>query len=671
MDRLTAFVSWPSAPLTRSLVLAALAALDPPPFPVPALTADLKASPHSLLQWSTYDAIDHDLTHSAPSGSRVLSSSYIIRKALIRKHYLSRCIHNYLTKHPESILKRAVPKTWDIDISFADELDELWSDDLYDLAQELDQGDPNKWWILKPGMADRGMGIRLFHSKEDLATILEGFEADDSDQDVDVEDQNADTSIITSQLRHFVIQEYISTPLLLDPREIPIGGELKLSLEDLRGHKFHLRVYCVASGALRVYMYTRILSLFSAMSYSPPVVSTDKSSQASINKNLARHLTNTSLQTERGETGVRLLEELVECHVLPPSPHVGAVRPGEAHPRAHQQRAPRVVGQVMDIEQLRASQHEQLRKAQDPRQADLPKVLTAEDVADIKSQIADVLAETFYAALDMSVHFQPLPNAFELYGVDFLVSSSQSTPSRKYQVHLLEVNSEPAIELTGPRLTWILEDLFKAIGKVCVAPFFGASEESNWSVGETREGLWKCLDLKYSPPHLVYMASNTSSVVFDDIFTINAIDKEGKKFDRVSRLYAHSKNYDMDLTLDYNIELYPLQKDQSFALALATSLARGPPGTTDEDDKDRDVWRPDGKGRRGLEEDYDPSVLDVALRRIDYFVVLVKVYRFDGGTAEIVTAYASFGGLLMSLTGSFRHMTSIVLGDPIYILLRK
>lgn len=71
----------------------------------------------------------------------------------------------------------------------------------------------------------------------------------------------------------------------------------------------------------------------------------------------------------------------------------------------------------------------------------------------------------------------------------------------------------------------------------------------------------------------------------------------------------------MDLTLDYNIELFPLQNDQSFALALASSLIRGGGGaatngsgvndTEDADDKDRDVWRPDGKGRRGLEEDYD------------------------------------------------------------------
>lgn len=82
----------------------------------------------------------------------------------------------------------------------------------------------------------------------------------------------------------------------------------------------------------------------------------------------------------------------------------------------------------------------------------------------------------------------------------------------------------------------------------------------------------------------------------------------------MSRLYAHSKNYDMDITLDYNIELFPLQTDQSFALALASSLVRGgtqasasgADGAAEEsDDKDRDVWRPDGKGRRGLEEDYE------------------------------------------------------------------
>ena len=82
----------------------------------------------------------------------------------------------------------------------------------------------------------------------------------------------------------------------------------------------------------------------------------------------------------------------------------------------------------------------------------------------------------------------------------------------------------------------------------------------------------------------------------------------------------------MELTLDYNIELFPLQVGQNVVLALASSLSRDPVGSQDatgEEDRDRDVWRPDGKGRRGLEDEYD-------------YVMYGRVYRFDPGTGEVV-----------------------------------
>jgi tubulin---tyrosine ligase len=91
---------------------------------------------------------------------------------------------------------------------------------------------------------------------------------------------------------------------------------------------------------------------------------------------------------------------------------------------------------------------------------------------------------------------QPTPNAFELYGVDFLVAHVDlaSPRGQRFEVKLLEVNAEPAIELTGPRLTWILEDLFTAMGKVCVEPFIqGTSPDTTWGVGQTRHFLRKCL----------------------------------------------------------------------------------------------------------------------------------------------------------------------------------
>jgi len=116
----------------------------------------------------------------------------------------------------------------------------------------------------------------------------------------------------------------------------------------------------------------------------------------------------------------------------------------------------------------------------------------------------------------------------------------------------------------------------------------------------------------------------------------------------------------VNLTLDYNVELFPLEVDDVVALALSSSLARegAPNAGAASEENERDVWRPDGKGTRGLEDEYD-------------YVMYGKIYKFDGESGDIVTAYISFGGLLMSLTGSFRHMTSIVLGDPVYLLMRK
>jgi tubulin---tyrosine ligase len=202
------YVSWPSAPLTESLVRKALLAL--PNVNTASIHSIQPQCFSHLIQWSSYDEIDHALTHSAHHDVR--SSSYVIRKALIRKHFLSHCIHSYLTKHPGSVLRTAVPKTWEIEISFADELDDLWVDELWDLSDVLDKliASDNRWWILKPGMADRGMAIRLFNSKECLRRVFEEFDDDDrggeGDDDGDLAAADDNTSIAISQLRHFVIQ---------------------------------------------------------------------------------------------------------------------------------------------------------------------------------------------------------------------------------------------------------------------------------------------------------------------------------------------------------------------------------------------------------------------------------------------------------------------------------
>jgi hypothetical protein len=118
-------------------------------------------------------------------------------------------------------------------------------------------------------------------------------------------------------------------------------------------------------------------------------------------------------------------------------------------------------------------------------------------------------------------------------------------------------------------------------------------------------------------------------------------------------------------------------------MALSSSLSRdGGALTTDSedaDDKDRDIWRPDGKGNRGLEEDYDY----VMYGKLRLYLSIISKFDFTrwfrrciglildlptlckllacllstASRAHITyilrsTAYASFGGLLLSIAGS-------------------
>ena len=56
----------------------------------------------------------------------------------------------------------------------------------------------------------------------------------------------------------------------------------------------------------------------------------------------------------------------------------------------------------MDPETLHAARRQQAERAQG---AQYP-MLTADDIANLKHQVSEVLAETFKAAVEMSVHFQ-------------------------------------------------------------------------------------------------------------------------------------------------------------------------------------------------------------------------------------------------------------------------
>jgi len=137
--------------------------------------------------------------------------------------------------------------------------------------------------------------------------------------------------------------------------------------------------------------------------------------------------------------------------------------------------------------------------------------------------------------------------------------------------------------------------------------------------------------------------------LFEDIFEVKAIDKDGNHFDKVSRLDCRGENFEMDLTLDINIDIYKMEVNQKFTMVLVSSL---------DDEREQDSY----KYSRG------PSLL---LDKFEY-CMYGKVFKcIKEEKSSKMSVHVSYGGLLMLLQGDQRHLQDLELDKKIYLLMRK
>ncbi|KAK4217288.1 tubulin-tyrosine ligase [Rhypophila decipiens] len=374
-----------------------------------------------LLQITPYESIDfaHACAPSTPPNT-VLVNSYMIRKALIRKHFLSSTVENWVAKNPNSVLKTHVKRSESFEVDYAEFLDDALVE-AFDLRASLDRNDEIladgkeegiEWWILKPGMSDRGQGIRIFATMEQLQGIFDEWEGelsdsdDEEEQESDGEEERETDAVRTSHLRHFVAQPYIHPPLLLP---------------EMDKRKFHIRTYVLCVGALKVYVYGDMLALFAGKPYEAPTLSLsandEEEERAADVVDLEAHLTNTCLQHGQGEVNDS-------------------------------------VHRFWDVPGLDESKAES-----------------------IFEQICQVTGEVFEAAArGMMVHFQPMENAFEVFGLDFLVDA-QGTP------WLLEVNAFPDFKQTGG-LKSVVGGFWEEVVRLAVGGFVGRSEGEGLGAGD-------------------------------------------------------------------------------------------------------------------------------------------------------------------------------------------
>lgn len=330
------------------------------------------------LQWADYEELDFQ---AALDDRKKWICAYSIRKAITRKHFLSQTIREYVAKHPECQLARAAPESWTLEVDYAEFLDDAL-DDAFELRGELEQNEAlanseRRWFILKPGMSDRGAGLRLFSTIGELTSIFKENEIEE-DLEVDGNLMSSDDSdnrivppgVMTSDMRFFVVQEYLSRPLLL---------------KGIQNRKFHIRAYTLCLSSLKVFVHKNLLLLSTQQSYQAPSFEADQ---------LPKHLTNTCYQKDFNETGSD--EAFVHSFWA-------------------------------------------IKDAAFPSTS-------------VWQQIKDITKELFQAAVAQPVNFQTLPNAFELFGVDYMVTDD-------LQVHLLEVNAYPDFAQTGTKLQFLIDEV--------------------------------------------------------------------------------------------------------------------------------------------------------------------------------------------------------------------
>ncbi|KPP79323.1 DNA-directed RNA polymerases I, II, and III subunit RPABC3-like [Scleropages formosus] len=130
-----------------------------------------------------------------------------------------------------------------------------------------------------------------------------------------------------------------------------------------------------------------------------------------------------------------------------------------------------------------------------------------------------------------------------------------------------------------------------------------------------------------------------AGILFEDIFDVKDIDPDGKKFDRVSRLHCESESFKMDLILDVNTQIYPVDLGDKFRLVIASTLYED--GTPDDGE-----YNP---------QDDRPS-------------------RSTTSPVPFLTtssAYVSYGGLLMRLQGDANNLHGFEVDSRVYLLMKK
>jgi tubulin--tyrosine ligase len=323
------------------------------------------------------------------------ASSYCVRRGLTRKSAFAQVCMKWIDKNPLSILKQTIPFT--VVIS-------TW-----------DAFDSDKAWLTKFRIFDKGLAMEecLYEAKEAMLNQVPARDGHLWVLKPSISAKGAQVSVIRSidelrtllfewsDIREWVLQQYVPRLLLLS------------------GKKFHLRVFCVCVGACRVWLYKNYIAFFATSQWNSDLVvvadsTTTSAEEEKKNATSWSHVTNAALQRQ--------------------------------HPNFIEEESFKSCSELVDV---------MSQCFPEKRKEDLEFDFLDEG-GKVLGGMKACLNEVFHALQKQPAVFQPLPNCFEFYGLDFLLDENLG-------VHLLEFNSGPDLEQAGDRLKPTIEGLLDGV----------------------------------------------------------------------------------------------------------------------------------------------------------------------------------------------------------------
>jgi DNA-directed RNA polymerase I, II, and III subunit RPABC3 len=141
------------------------------------------------------------------------------------------------------------------------------------------------------------------------------------------------------------------------------------------------------------------------------------------------------------------------------------------------------------------------------------------------------------------------------------------------------------------------------------------------------------------------------NILFEDVLVISSIDREGKVFDKVSRIEGRTEDQDCKVILDINSEIYTMTKDGLYSLIITKSVYSD--GTL--------------TGNFSVEMyNKKNSLLD----KYEY-VCYGKIFKYSEESDGKVSVYVSFGGLLLGITGEASHLNNLKMDERVYLMIKK